>query len=192
MGYLKYLKEAWKKPRENLGQAHKDRIFQWRRENSIERLDNPTRIDRARALGYKAKQGFVMARVRVIRGGKNNPRIHRGRDSGNLTTRIDNAQSYQQVCEKRAEKRFPNLEVLNSYWIAQDEKYIWYEIIMLDPYHPQVLSDKHVSWIVSSKHTKRASRGLTSAAKKSRGLRNKGMGAEKVRPSLARHGNRLR
>jgi hypothetical protein len=29
MGYLKYVKEAWKKPRENLKDAYKDRLFKF-------------------------------------------------------------------------------------------------------------------------------------------------------------------
>ena len=192
MGYLKYLKEAWKQPRENLGQAYKDKLFQWRRENSIVRLDRPTRLDRARALGYKAKQGFVVARVRVVRGGKNNPRIMKGRDGGNLSTRISQSKSYKWIAEEKAEKRFPNLEVMNSYWVGQDEKYYWFEVVMVDVYHPQILADKNVNWVISSKHTRRASRGLSSAGTKARGLRNKGQGAEKVRPSLRANDRRLR
>lgn len=191
MGYLKYVKEAWKKPRENLGQNYKNMLFAWRRENSIERLEYPTRPDRARTLGYRAKQGFVMARVRVIRGGKKNPRIMSGRDGGNLSTKITQSKNYQWICEERAQKRFPNLEVLNSYWVGQDEKYYWYEVIMVDVYHPQIMLDKQINWIVSNKHTKRVFKATTSSAKKSRGLRNKGLGAEKVRPSIRANGGRL-
>ena len=84
MGYLKYLKQAWAKPRENLGEAYRKRLVEWRAENSIMRVEHPTRPDRARALGFKAKQGFVIARVRVMRGGKKNPQIHKGRDGGDL------------------------------------------------------------------------------------------------------------
>lgn len=192
MGYLKYVKEAWKKPRETLGQAHKDRLFDWRRENSITRVENPTRPDRARALGYKAKQGFVVARVRTIRGGKKNPRIMKGRAGGNLSTKITQSKNYQWICEERAQKRFPNLEVINSYWVGQDEKYYWYEVVMVDPFHPQVLYDKDMNWVVSNKQTRRVFRGITSAAKKSRGLRFKGMGREKARPSIRANKRRLR
>ncbi|MFW5704629.1 MAG: 50S ribosomal protein L15e [Nanoarchaeota archaeon] len=192
MGYLKYLKEAWKQPRKNLGQAYKDRLFQWRRENTVERVEKPTRIDRARSLGYKAKQGFVVARVRVIRGGKNNPTIHKGRDGGNKSSKITQSKNYQWICEERAQKRFPNMEVLNSYWVGQDEKYYWYEVIMVDPYHPQIVFDKDAGWIFSNKQTRRVFRGLTSAGKKSRGLRNKGFGAEKVRPGINANGGKLR
>lgn len=192
MGYLKYVKQAWKKPRETLGDSYKQMLFQWRRENSIERLEKPTRIDRARALGYKSKQGFVVARVRVIRGGAKNPRIMRGRDGGNLSTKITQSKNYQWISEERAQKRFPNLEVLNSYWVGQDEKYYWHEVILIDVFHPQIQADKEVNWLVSNKHTKRAMRGLTSAAKKSRGLASKGIGTENARPSLRANGRKLR
>lgn len=192
MGYLKYIKEAWKQPRKNLGQAYKDKLVEWRRANSIERVEHPTRPDRARSLGFKAKQGFVVARVRVIRGNKNNPSIKKGRDGGNLSTRIAQSKNYKWISEERAQKRFPNMEVLNSYWVGHDDRHTWHEVILVDVYHPQILSDKNVSWIVTSNHTRRAHRGLTSAGKKSRGLRSKGTGAENVRPSLRANSRRLR
>lgn len=192
MGYLKYVKEAWKQPKKNLGQAYKQKLVQWRRENAVERVEHPTRPDRAKSLGFKAKQGFVVARVRVVRGGKKNPSIHKGRDGGDLSTRLTQGKNYQWIAEEKAQRRYPNLEVLSSYWVGQDEKYAWYETILVDVYHPQILSDKNVSWIVSNSHTRRAQRGLTSSARKARGLRNKGFGAEKVRPSMRKHGNRLR
>ena len=59
----------------------------------------------------------------------------------------------------------------------------WYEIILVDKSHPAIKADKKMSWVCSGKHKNRAFRGLTSAGRKSRGLRNKGKGAEKVRPS---------
>ena len=192
MGYLKYVKEAWKKPRENLGEAYRLRLVEWRRENSIERVEKPTRPDRAKALGYKSKQGFVVARVRVIRGGKKNPQIHKGRDGGDLSTKISQSKNYKWISEEKAQRRFPNLEVLNSYWVGQDEKYYWHEVIMVDVYHPQIISDKNVSWIVSPKHTKRVMRGLSGAGKKSRGLASKGIGYEKARPSIRANNRRLR
>lgn len=192
MGYLKYIKKAWTKPRENMGEEYRQKMIEWRRGNSIERVEHPTRIDRARALGYRAKQGFVVTRVRVRRGGKKNPRIMKGRDGGNLSTKITQAKNYQWISEERAQKKFPNLEVLNSYWIGQDEIYYYHEVILVDIYHPQIFNDTKISWLVSNKQTRRVARGLTSAGKKSRGLRFKGVGTEKARPSMRAHGGRLR
>ena len=57
MSFYKYIQELWKRPKDNLGELWRERLIQWRREPSIVRLERPTRIDRARALGYKAKQG---------------------------------------------------------------------------------------------------------------------------------------
>lgn len=192
MGYLKYLRKAWKKPRENMGESYRQDLIRWRAGNSIVRVERPTRLDRARALGYRAKQGFVVARVRVIRGGKRNPHIMKGRKGGNLSTKITQSKNYQWICEERAAKRFPNMEVLNSYWVGQDERYYWYEVILVDVYHPQILSDDRINWICEREHTRRPFRGLTSAGKKSRGLRSKGQGAEKVRPSIRANKRRLR
>jgi large subunit ribosomal protein L15e len=192
MGYLKYVKQLWKQPKKNLGEAYRLRLVQWRRENAIERVENPTRPDRARALGYKSKQGFVIVRSRVVRGGKKNPSIHKGRDGGDLSTKISQSKNYQWIAEEKAQRRYPNLEVINSYWVGKDEKYAWYEVILVDVYHPQILADKDISWVVSNKHTRRVHRGLTSAGKRSRGLQSKGMGSEKARPSLRANNRRLR
>ena len=192
MGYLKYVKQLWKKPRETLKQAYKDNLYVWRRENVIERVEKPTRIDRARSLNYKAKQGFIIVRVRANRGNYENPTPDKGRDGGNNTRKKVLSKNKQTICEEKAQRRYVNLEVLNSYWVGEDEKYIWYEVILVDPNHPRIMSDRKVNWIVSNKHTKRVFRGKTSAGKKSRGLRNKGFGAEKVRPGVRANNRRLR
>jgi large subunit ribosomal protein L15e len=58
---------------------------------------------------------------------------------------------------------------------------------MVDPAHPAIMSDSDVNWICEKQHVHRAFRGLTPAGKTGRGLRNKGKGAEKVRPSIGAH-----
>ena len=47
----------------------RERVIRWRKQNAILRIDRPSRIDRARRLGYKAKQGIVVVRMRVGTGG---------------------------------------------------------------------------------------------------------------------------
>ena len=90
--------------------------------------------------------------------------------------------SYRWVAEIRAEKTYPNLEVLNSYLIGKDGKHYFFEVIMVDPSKPEIQSDRTIKWIASKKNANRAQRGLTSAAKKSRGLTSKSHSL-KVRPS---------
>jgi len=184
MGLYKYVRELWKRPKENLGELWQQRLIAWRREPSTIRVKRPTRIDRARSLGYKAKPGFVVVRQRVKRGGRQSPQLKKGRCSKRQSRRKDLRISYQVVAETRAAKKYSNLEVLNSYWVAKDGIYYWYEVILVDKSHPAIIADKNIGWISEKKHTRRAFRGLTSAARKSRGLLRKGKGAEKIRPSL--------
>ena len=190
MGYLKYVQELWKKPKANLKGLLRERLIEWRKSNAVVRIEKPTRIDRARSLGYKAKQGIVIVRVRVIRGGRKRPLIKKGRRSKHRRRRKVVGKSYQWICEERANKKFVNCEVLGSYQVAKDGKYYYYEIILVDKNHPSIKKDKNLKWICESQHTGRVHRGLTSAGRKSRGLRGKGTGYEKNRPSLAAHGKR--
>lgn len=179
-----YIKELWKKPKKNLGQLWMQRLIEWRRSNTIVRVERPTRLDRARALGYKAKNGFIIARTRVKRGGRKRPKRKAGRRSKRQTIRKVLRMNYQTVAERRTQRKFPNLLILNSYWLARDGKYAWYEVILVDPNRPEIKKDKNINWILSKKHQGRVFRGLTSSARKGRGLRKKGKRATKIRPSL--------
>jgi len=188
MGYLKYVKQLWKNPKKNNKEAYRERLIAWRREPVTIRIQRPTRMDRARALGYKAKQGYVMVRQRVLRGGHKRPSYLGGKRSRNMGQRMALAQNYQSICEQRAQRKHPNLVVLNSYWVAEDGRYKWYEIVMADPSHPVIRKDPRTRWLKDKKHHSRAFRGKTSAGRKHRGLRNKGKGAEKLRPSRKARG----
>jgi len=183
-GLYHYLRLAWKRPDTGFGSPQWHRLLEWRKGSSIVRVRRPTRPDRARALGYKAKQGFIIVRVRVRRGSMRKPRPRSGRKPKGLgVSKITPRKNLQRIAEERAARKFPNLEVLNSYWVGQDGLYKYYEVIMVDPHHPAIRNDPHINWICQPQHKGRVFRGLTSAGKKSRGLRNKGKGAEKVRPS---------
>lgn len=168
-----------------LGDTEWERLIRWRKEENYKRIEHPTRLDKARALGYKAKQGVVLVRVRVRRGGLRKRRIAKGRRAKRKgILRITMKKNTQRMAEERVARRYPNMEVLNSYQVAQDGMRKWYEVILVDPYNPSVLSDRNLSWISNQAHSGRAYRGLTSAGKMGRGLRWKGKGAEKVRPSI--------
>jgi len=189
MGIYKYVREAWKDPQNS--SLYKQRLIQWRLEPTTVRLEHPTRIDRARSLGYKAKPGIIVVRQRVARGGRMNPKQRHPRRPKRMSRRKDLGLSYQTVAEIRAQKTYPNMETLNSYWVGKDGQYYWYEIILVDKSHPAILADQHLSWIAESQHRGRVFRGLTASSKRSRGiLTNKGLGAEKLRPSLRAHRRR--
>lgn len=184
-----YIAEAWNDPGNSfVKELQYERLTQWRREENFCRIDYPTRLDRARKLGYKAKQGFVLVRGRVRKGTLQKRKIRKGRRAKRRgIVKITAGKSLQRIAEERAAKKYPNLEVLNSYWVGSDGKHEWFEIIMVDPHHPVIMNDPKINWICDPVHKGRANRGLTSAGKKGRGLRNKGRGAEKVRPSIGAH-----
>ena len=184
----KYIAEEWAKPEKSfVEELMRQRLIEWRRQHTVTRIEKPTRLDRARKLGYKAKQGFVMVRVRVRRGGLRKQRPKSGRHPKRMgVAKFKPAKSIRLIGEERVAKKFPNMEVLNSYWVGEDGRSKWFEVILVDPNHPVIKTDKDVKWITEKQHHKRGSRGLTSAGKKMRGLRNKGRGAEKVRPSKRR------
>ncbi|MDD5651475.1 MAG: 50S ribosomal protein L15e, partial [Candidatus Nanoarchaeia archaeon] len=67
-----------------------------------------------------------------------------------------------------------------------------YEVILVDPERPEIKADSRISWICSGKNRGRVFRTLTSAGRRSRGLRHKGIGAEKIRPSLQANNRRAK
>ncbi len=184
----KYIAEAWSKPETSyLDELMRQRLIEWRKQPTVVRIERPTRIDRARKLGYKAKQGFVVARTRVRRGGLRKQRPKAGRRPKRMgVAKFKPGKSLRLIGEERAGKKFPNLEVLNSYWVGEDGRSKWFEVIMVDPNHPVIKTDKDVSWVIQKQHHRRVFRSLTSAGKKVRSLRRKGRGAEKFRPSKRR------
>jgi len=188
-GMYYYLSQAWKKPSENLIADLRKKMIEWRKGKRIEKLEKPTRLDRARALGYKAKKGFVVFRVAVKRGGHERPRPASRRRGKKQTVRRALKMNYRWIAEQRVQKKYPNLEILNSYKLGKDGKYYFFEVIAVDPYAPEIKADPTINWICKPENRKRAFRGLTSAAKKSRGLRNKSRNL-KVRPSLRAWGRK--
>src|SRR2546425_10907554 len=74
----------------------------WRREPVVKRIPRPIRLVTARRLGYKAKTGIVMVRVRVRRGGARKPRPTSGRRQKAMgSAKFTRAISLQNLPEKR-------------------------------------------------------------------------------------------
>lgn len=145
----RHMKQAWRKPDDSYVRSlMRMRVIVWRRQPTIVRVDKPTRIDRARRLGYKAKKGFVVVRVRVRRGGRRKPRPRMGRRPKRMgVSKYTPAKSIKLIGEERVARKYPNLEVLSSYWVWEDGRSKWYEVILVDPNSPSIKSDKDVGWI---------------------------------------------
>ena len=162
----------------------RQRMREWRRGLAIVRVPKPTMLDRAHALGYKAKQGVIVVRARVRKGGRRKARPSRGRRPKRMgVLKLVPKKSIRLIAEERAARKYPNLQVLNSYPLGSDGRHEYFEVIMLDPSHPVIRSDPELSRIALTTPG-RVFRGLTSAGRRARGLMRKGKGAEKVRPSV--------
>jgi len=180
MGFQKYVKELYKNP-DQLKDLFFKRLIEWRKQPAVLRIEKPTNIASARSLGYKAKRGYFIVRVRLKRGGRKRPLFKGGRRPRTMRRRKIVGKSYQWIAEERAAKNFKNTEVLNSYQIAKDGVSYWFEVILLDKMI--VRNYPEMGWLGDSKG--RVYRGKTAAGKRTRGiLTKKGTGAEKLRPSL--------
>ena len=135
MSANRHLRQAWNQPKRSyIGSLMRDRIIKWRGQPSIIRIDVPTKPSRARALGYKSKEGFVISRVRVRRGGSRKRRPVLGRRQKRLgVTKFSQGKSRRKIAEERVSRKFPNLRVLNSYLAWEDGLYKWFEVILVNP-----------------------------------------------------------
>ncbi|MCS7107215.1 MAG: 50S ribosomal protein L15e [Acidilobaceae archaeon] len=168
-----YMRQLWKRPYDGEhGLLMRERTAEWRKQPSVVGLEGPTRPERARELGYKAKQGVVVVRVRVRKGGMRKQRPNKGRRPKRMGVYgFAPAKSLRLIAEERAQVKYRNMVVLGSYYVGEDGRYAWYEVILVDPHHPSIISDPELNWVASGKHRGRPQRGLTSAGKKMRGLR---------------------
>ena len=125
--------------------ALRERAIRWRKENAVTRIEKPSRIHRARRLGYKAKQGIIVVRMRVGTGGMRRKRPRSGRRPKHLgVTRIKADVSMKQVADRRVLERYPNMKLLGSYYLYKDGMHYWFEVILADPSHPRVSKDKEL------------------------------------------------
>ncbi len=105
MGAYKYLEELWRKKQSDLLRfLLRIRCWQYRQLTSVHRAPRPTRPDKARRLGYKAKQGYVVYRVRVRRGGRKR-KIEKGQMMGKPTNQGVNQLKFQRSLRSVAEVR---------------------------------------------------------------------------------------
>ncbi|TPX30767.1 hypothetical protein SmJEL517_g05753 [Synchytrium microbalum] len=123
MGAYKYLEELYKKKQSDVIRfLLRIRCWEYRQLNVIHRASRPSRPDKARRLGYKAKQGYVIYRIRVRRGGRKRPvpkgQVY-GKPKGQGINQLKYQRSLKTTAEERVGRKCPNLRVLNSYWINQ-------------------------------------------------------------------------
>ncbi len=137
--------QVWLKMLKENPMELRQRAVIWRNENAVTRVEKPSRIARARRLGYKAKQGIIVIRMRVGTGGMRKQRPRGGRRPKHLgVTKIKADVSMKQVSERRVLERYPNMKLLGSYFLYKDGMHYWFEVILADPSHPRIAKDKEI------------------------------------------------
>ncbi|XP_037364140.1 60S ribosomal protein L15-like [Talpa occidentalis] len=182
MGAYKYIQVLWgKKQSDVMRFLLRARCWQYCQLSALHGAPHSTRPDKARRLGYKAKQGYVIYRIRVHRGGLKRP-VPKGATYGmpvhHGVNQLKFARSLQSVAEERAGRHCGALRVLNSYCVGEDSTYKFFEVILSDPFHKLSFQDPFqairrnpdTQWITKPVHKHREMQGLTSAGHKSRGL----------------------
>jgi len=137
--------QVWLKMLKENPMELRQRAVVWRNENAVTRVEKPSRIARARRLGYKAKQGIIVVRMRVGTGGMRKERPRGGRRPKHLgVTKIKADVSMKQVAERRVLERYPNMKLLGSYFLYKDGMHYWFEVVLADPSHPRIAKDKEI------------------------------------------------
>lgn len=189
MGAYKYIRKTfqneWKGTEDSdydYASLLRKRALDYRNEDkAVVVVEHPTNIVSAKGVGYKAKQGVFVARVRVRKGtGTHHRPKHKRRPKRLGQAKLSRKLSTQAMAEQRASKKFENAEALGSYKVAEDGKMHYYEVVMADRNASTIVSDKNLSWLKAG-HKGRAERGKTFAgrANKLTNLKNKRKGRVK-------------
>merc|ERR1712209_131178 len=104
-GAYKYMQELYRKKQCDVMRfLQRVRCWQYRQLSTIHRASRPTRPDKARRLGYRAKQGYVIYRVRLRRGGRKKP-VPKGATYGKPKREGVNQIKFQRGTRSKAEER---------------------------------------------------------------------------------------
>ncbi|MGQ9782105.1 MAG: 50S ribosomal protein L15 [Nitrososphaeria archaeon] len=123
--------QTWKNAYKENRAIIKAKAERWRQERTIVRVRRPTRLDRARSLGYKAKQDYIVVRIRLSRRGKRIKRPTSGRRPKHLgVLKIKPNVNYKETAINRIQRKYPNMKALNAYYVYKDGKNVWYEVIL--------------------------------------------------------------
>jgi len=157
------MRETYQNELKERGELLKNKIFKWRREPTVNKIERPSNLIRARTLGYKAKPGYTIVRVKMGKGRRRRETPSGGRKPAHAYLYVQPGTSLRGQAEQKANRKYMNLEVLNSYLVGEDGNYKFFEVLLVDPARIKIKLNK-----------RRAFRGLTSSGKKNRGYMVKG------------------
>ncbi len=129
MSLYNYVRKAFVQSFKTRNEALKKRIEHWRKTPSVVRVLKPLNPLRARALGYKATQDYIVVRSRIAKGKRRKRRPDLGRKPGKNRKTEPPGLPLQELAQRRAAKHFLNLTPINSYFVGEDGQYKFYEVI---------------------------------------------------------------
>ena len=132
MGAFKYMRENEKKMLKDRS-LRRQLLSEVRHVPMIVRVKRPTKLSKAKTIGYKAKPGFVVLRVRIGKGSFRRPRPVHARKPSKTGIYFNLKKSKQRIAEERALKVYKNMKLAGSYYLIEDGQYTWYEILLMDP-----------------------------------------------------------
>ncbi len=156
MGAYKYISETLQKQYKERDEGFRKKIITWRNGPAMERVEHPSNLSRARRLGFKAKKGYAIVRVRVDKGRRTRIKPMGGRKHKNYYRFVQPGMSHQVMAEQRVNRVYRNMEVLNSYWVGEDGNYKFFEVILAEANAPTVVN-------TAVARRGRSFRGLTAA-----------------------------
>ncbi|CAK6448332.1 unnamed protein product [Pipistrellus nathusii] len=159
MGAYKFIQELWRKKQLDVIRfLLRVRCWQYHQLSALHRAPRPTRPDKACRLGYKAKQGYIIYRIRVRCGGHKRP-VPKGATYGKPVhhgvNQLKFARSLQSVAEERDGHHCGALRVLNFYWVGEDSTYEFLEVSLIDPFHKAIRRNPDTQWITKPVHKHR-------------------------------------
>lgn len=110
----------------------KERLTKWRKQATVLRVEGPTNIPAARRLGYKANRSTIVARVRLSKGRRVRDRPAIGRKPGRNLKRVSPGQPKSMLARNKAQKRFPNMRPIGSYFVGMDGMNEYFEVILVN------------------------------------------------------------
>ncbi|MEW6722791.1 MAG: 50S ribosomal protein L15e [Candidatus Micrarchaeota archaeon] len=178
MGAYKYIAQTLQKQYKERDAAYRAKVIAWRAGPAMVKVERPANLARARILGYKPKQGYIVVRARVDKGRRTRRKPMGGRKHKNYYRFVQPQLPHQAIAEQRVNRVYRNMEVLNSYWVGEDGNYKFFEVILADPTKPSVN-------ISSVMRQGKSFRGLTSAGNSRTPSKKKGMN-KRLRMKAAR------
>ena len=124
------MRESYARTYSSKSPVMKARLVAWHREPTVMRVDGPTNLPRAHALGYKATKQYIVVRVRISKGKRARRKADLGRKPGKNRKEVNPGRPLDYYAAGKAARKFTNLQVAGAYFVGQSGTEKYFEVIM--------------------------------------------------------------